>query len=483
MLGKRIRRGARGTSVVALVSLTAVVPVVLMTRHASEPFALLSASQVVASTLLLLAAVLVYIHWRLDRTATGTDRRLAGWLTIGLVVASLHGLVPAALLGAQGGARNVWPTVGATVVLALLTVVAAVCERAEPPGDPAVAGVAAGVVLSMATAAATEEVPLVVAPFTALLLATLGLLTALVLAWVLLHRRQVSPWVRHRLALAAVLAATGQFVGHAQIERDLAVAAAGGACLIGSATVWMLTHVLFRRAVAQQQREVAELQRTLEQSRAAVLLERELLHEVGSTVAGITTASKVMRQESVVSPQRRARLSRLVEEELDRLDRLVSSRAPSPAVDFDALDVVERLVESHRTRGLAVECTAVDARAVGDPDDFAEVVNILLENARRHGGGSVRLELAQDDDGLRLVCTDEGPGVAVEDRERIFSSGVRGPASGGQGLGLAIARRLMVERGGSLELLNTVTGSVSGATFVARLPMSEKHRVAPSHSA
>lgn len=484
MLGKRIRRCVRGTSVVVVVSLTAVVPVVLLTGQSDDPFELLTSSQIVSSTLLLLAAVLVYVHWRLEGSAGGPARPLAGWLTVGLVVASLHGLVPPALMGADDGPRNVWPVVGAVVVTALLTVMAAVCEHVEPPGDPAVLGVLAGVALSLATTVVHRVAPpLVVAPFAELLLATLGLLTGLVLAWVLLHLRTVSPWVRHRLALSAVLVSAGQFVAHAELDHDVVVAVAGAWCLVGAATVWMLTYVLFRRAVVQQQREVVELQATLRQVRAAVLLERELLHEVGSTVAGITTASKVMRQDAVVSPQRRARLASLVEAELERLDRLVGSRTPSPAVEFDAADVVDRLAESHRTRGLEVHCAVVEARAVGDPDGFAEVVNILLENARRHGGGAVHLQLERDEDGLRLVCTDEGPGVAPADRDRIFDSGVRGPASGGQGLGLAIARRLMVERGGSLELLNTDTGTVSGATFVARLPVSESSRVAPCHSA
>ena len=98
------------------------------------------------------------------------------------------------------------------------------------------------------------------------------------------------------------------------------------------------------------------------------------------------------------------------------------------------------------------------------------MVNILLENARRHGGGAVRIEVSSVNGYVEVACTDNGPGVADEVRPQLFTTGVRGPDSPGQGLGLSIAKRLMSERGGSLVLADSRT---RGATFVARLPVSE----------
>ena len=57
----------------------------------------------------------------------------------------------------------------------------------------------------------------------------------------------------------------------------------------------------------------------------------------------------------------------------------------------------------------------------------------------------------------------------------LFASGVRGPDSPGQGLGLAIAQTSDVRRGGSLELADS---RHPGATFVARAPKSEMAHVA-----
>jgi signal transduction histidine kinase len=96
------------------------------------------------------------------------------------------------------------------------------------------------------------------------------------------------------------------------------------------------------------------------------------------------------------------------------------------------------------------------------------VVNILLENAGRHAGrGVVRLSVTAADGGALVICSDSGPGVPPELSDHLFEPAVRGPASKGQGLGLAIAHRLVSARGGSIEL---VGGHQPGATFVARLP-------------
>ncbi|MHB1809494.1 MAG: sensor histidine kinase, partial [Solirubrobacteraceae bacterium] len=71
-----------------------------------------------------------------------------------------------------------------------------------------------------------------------------------------------------------------------------------------------------------------------------------------------------------------------------------------------------------------------------------------------------------------ISVLDDGPGIAVEDRERIFERFTRGSASsGGFGLGLAIGRELALRMGGSLELAEQDTGA--GARFTLRLPLSD----------
>jgi signal transduction histidine kinase len=484
MFEKRLRRWARDAPAVTIVTLAAIVSVLLLTQDRSDRGELLRSSQLVTYPLVLGAAVFVYFHWRMSSAAQdrATRARLAGWLTVGLVVASLHGVVQATLLSRDAaGHRNDWLIVGQVVVLVVLILITQAAARTEVPGDPAFVGVVVGLLLAVGTCGVLAFAPpLVVSPTSERVLATLALVTGLILAWAVLHQTEVTLWVRHRLALSAVLVTSAQFVRSAEIDARAVVGMAVVAGLLGAAVVCTMTHVLFRRSVVAHQREVQQLQETLAQVRSTVLEERELLHEVGSTVAGIATASHVMRQAPVLSPQRRARLEHMVEAELARLNRLVGSRAPSPAVEFEVDEVVEQLVTSHQERGLDVCWQPCHARAKGNPDAFAEVVNILLENAGRHGRGAVRLDLSASGEDVELVCSDDGPGIAEEVRGGLFTSGATGPDSPGQGLGLAIARRLMSERGGSLELLDCPE---PGATFVARLPVSEMSDAAPHHVA
>jgi signal transduction histidine kinase len=123
---------------------------------------------------------------------------------------------------------------------------------------------------------------------------------------------------------------------------------------------------------------------------------------------------------------------------------------------------------SHQARGRLVSWQPCEQEAFGNPDELAEVCNILLENAARHGGAApVTLSVEAYDGGVEITCADQGPGVAPEDRDRIFQAEVKGARSHGQGLGLAIAHRLVSARGGSLEVLDD---DQPGATFVAFFP-------------
>jgi two-component system sensor histidine kinase MprB len=102
---------------------------------------------------------------------------------------------------------------------------------------------------------------------------------------------------------------------------------------------------------------------------------------------------------------------------------------------------------------------------------LSRAVRNLIENAIAHTpeGKVVRLDL--DDAGVIRVI-DQGPGVAVEDRSRIFrrfwrGKGRKGP---GAGLGLSIVQRFATTFGGSVEVGDAPGG---GAEFILRLPLAE----------
>lgn len=107
----------------------------------------------------------------------------------------------------------------------------------------------------------------------------------------------------------------------------------------------------------------------------------------------------------------------------------------------------------------------------GDPDAVARVVRILLDNALRYAPPGTRVHVlpAYHGEHATVEVGDEGPGVAAEDRERIFERFERGSApsgKGGFGLGLAIGRELARRMGGELRHDD---GDAPGARFVLEL--------------
>ena len=97
----------------------------------------------------------------------------------------------------------------------------------------------------------------------------------------------------------------------------------------------------------------------------------------------------------------------------------------------------------------------------------------LLQNAQRHAASLVLIELTVSQGFVVLKISDDGPGVPVEERDRIFQSFVRlstdiNAKSRGFGLGLAIVQRVVRWHGGSVELRDCELG---GACFVVRWPM------------
>ena len=165
------------------------------------------------------------------------------------------------------------------------------------------------------------------------------------------------------------------------------------------------------------------------------------------------------------------RLERLVEDLL--VLATAEERGPRRRVDVDLDDLVLAQLQPLRTSSrVRLDVTGIAAgRVVGDPSQLERVVANLLDNAERYATTSVGVELHIRAGQVELVVSDDGPGIPVAQRERIFDRfarvGVaRDRPSGGGGLGLAIARRIIEDHGGTIE----VADASSGARMVVRLP-------------
>ncbi|MDI5939512.1 ATP-binding protein, partial [Micromonospora sp. DH15] len=93
-----------------------------------------------------------------------------------------------------------------------------------------------------------------------------------------------------------------------------------------------------------------------------------------------------------------------------------------------------------------------------DPGRLHQVFANLLDNAARHSppGGTVLVSAAERDGRLHFEVADEGDGIPVEERSRVFERFTRGDRSpgGGTGLGLAIARWVVELHGGTIAVLD-----------------------------
>jgi two-component system sensor histidine kinase CpxA len=206
--------------------------------------------------------------------------------------------------------------------------------------------------------------------------------------------------------------------------------------------------------------------------------ERRLLldisHELRSPLARLSVAVELARMGEDVG----SHLDR-IQKEADRLNALVgellqvtraegdASRLRSQTVPLDELvgAIVEdgRLEAEARGCGIAFESTPVSLP--GDPELLRRAVENVVRNAIRYSppGKNVEVTLSRDGEGISIQVRDYGPGVPEESLTRLFDAFYRvepdrDRASGGVGLGLAIARRAIELHHGTVTAHNASPG-------------------------
>jgi len=146
--------------------------------------------------------------------------------------------------------------------------------------------------------------------------------------------------------------------------------------------------------------------------------------------------------------------------------RVATPLAPAVA---DLADTVRRI---HRDRALAFTIDIADDLAAAiDPHDLDELLGNLLDNAARHASGRIAVRAAVDQDdarNLRIIVSDDGPGIPAQERARVAQPGVRLDEQGdGHGFGLGIAADLTAIYGGVLTLEDSAWG---GLGVIVTLP-------------
>ena len=232
--------------------------------------------------------------------------------------------------------------------------------------------------------------------------------------------------------------------------------------------------------------EIAELAMTmndmLERLQRASVAQRQFVsdasHELRSPVASIRAQLETALRypDDVDWPD----VARVVLAEDDRLDHLVGNLLAmarleegrlGPRAEVDLEDLV--LAQLRRLTVAHTDASGVSAgRVWGNSSELTSVVRNLVDNAARHARTSVWASVQDEGPWVVVRVEDDGYGVPIEDRDRIFERFARleegrSRDGGGAGLGLALSRRIVEHHGGRIHVEDRPAG---GAAFVVTLP-------------
>jgi signal transduction histidine kinase len=203
-------------------------------------------------------------------------------------------------------------------------------------------------------------------------------------------------------------------------------------------------------------------------------------HELRSPLARLKMATSLL-SDAAPGEAEREHLRAEINTDIAELDGLVdevllASRleaAPQPE-HLEAVDLLALAVEEGARVDAGVEGAALAVH--GEERLLRRALRNLLENARRYGGGEIRVELVDAGvSGVEIRVADNGPGVPEAYRERIFEPFFRLPGhaerAGGVGLGLALVRQIVERHHGRIRC---VTPPGGGGCFVISLPASAR---------
>ncbi|MGN9793941.1 ATP-binding protein [Streptomyces sp. OZ13] len=232
-----------------------------------------------------------------------------------------------------------------------------------------------------------------------------------------------------------------------------------------------------------------EARRRSERSHAELIA--TVAHELRSPLTSVKgfTATLLAKWERFTDDQKRLmletvdadanRVTRLIAELLD-ISRIDSGRLEVRRQPVDLAAAVRRHVDAHVAAGQTPDRFRVDVTGPlpdlwADPDKVDQVLGNLLENAVRHGEGTVTIDIApspsageQSGTGTAVTVSDEGPGIPEESMARVFTRFWRGSKRGGTGLGLYIVKGIVEAHGGTITVGR---GPGGGAQFRFILPV------------
>ena len=220
----------------------------------------------------------------------------------------------------------------------------------------------------------------------------------------------------------------------------------------------------------------------LERSRADLV--STVAHELRSPLTSVKgfTATLLAKWDRFNDEQKKLMLT-TVNADADRVTRLLSELLDVSRIDAGRLEIRRQVVDLEKVVAKCVAGRIVSGDDENrfvvhiesglpemwlDPDKVEQVLGNLVENALRHGEGTITISVRPLDDGAELTVSDEGEGIAEETASRVFTRFWRGGnRRGGTGLGLYIVKGLVEAHGGTIDVGRATGG---GAQFRFVLP-------------
>jgi two-component system sensor histidine kinase ChvG len=259
--------------------------------------------------------------------------------------------------------------------------------------------------------------------------------------------------------------------------------------------------------LAKRDDELGDLTRSLEDMTDALsermdAIERfaaDVAHEIKNPLTSLRSAVETL--DLVKDPAARDRLMAILNNDIQRLDRLVTDISNASRLDAElsredlrSMDLGRLIAEVTQLYQDTAKPGDVDVRydapdtlepimVSGREGPLGQLLRNLIDNARSFSakGGEVRVRLERGRGQAQLTVDDDGPGIPPDNLETIFerfyTSRPKGAAFGGNsGLGLSIARQIAAAQGGSIRAENRLgpDGEVLGARFTVTLPEARR---------
>ncbi|WP_320781125.1 ATP-binding protein [Streptomyces sp. CRN 30] len=234
-----------------------------------------------------------------------------------------------------------------------------------------------------------------------------------------------------------------------------------------------------------------EARRRTERSHAELIA--TVAHELRSPLTSVKgfTATLLAKWERFTDDQKKLMLE-TVDADANRVTRLIAELLDISRIDSGRLEVRRQPVDIGAAVGRHIQAYVAAGQSAdrfllrieqplpalwADPDKIDQVLSNLLENAVRHGEGTVTIDITpsvspregdDENSATSVTVSDEGPGIPEESMNRVFTRFWRGSKRGGTGLGLYIVKGIVEAHGGTITVGRAQAG---GAEFRFTLPV------------